>query len=139
MQISQDEIYGFSLLELLVTIALIAILTMISYPSYQHHLTAVKRKQAKITLFRLASRLEQYHALNATYQHAYNYLHLDHFNQNKDYNFAIERATINHYQLEAVPKGEQAKADKQCATLRFNDQGKVFISGNGSVQFCWNY
>jgi type IV pilus assembly protein PilE len=51
---------GFTLIELMITVAVIAILTGIAYPSYQDHLRKGKRAAAQSFLVDAATRQQQY-------------------------------------------------------------------------------
>ena len=56
---------GFSLIELLIAIAVIAILMVIAFPSYQRYLVRASREQAQTLLLQLAV-LEEKIFLNST-------------------------------------------------------------------------
>lgn len=51
---------GFTLIELMITVAVIAILATIAYPSYQNYLKRAKRSAAQSVLLDLASRQQAY-------------------------------------------------------------------------------
>ncbi len=55
---------GFSLIELLIALALVAILSAIAYPAYHHHVIKTRRAGAKVELMDLAARLEQYRLIH---------------------------------------------------------------------------
>ncbi len=57
---------GFTLLEMVIVIAIVAVLASISYPVYRHHLMMVHRREAEVELLRIATFLEQYHSEHDT-------------------------------------------------------------------------
>lgn len=58
---------GFTLIELMITVAIIAILTVIAYPSYQQYVLKSHRADAKTALLDLAARQERYFTLQNNY------------------------------------------------------------------------
>jgi type IV pilus assembly protein PilE len=129
--------HGFSLIELMLVIALIGILTSIILPTYHHHLTRARRTNATIALTEIASRLEQYYAKNTTYSGA----KIDDLSINDNgykgfYTMAI-KADTNTYLIEADPIGTQAMEDASCGTLSVDQNGSKKISGNSNLASCW--
>jgi type IV pilus assembly protein PilE len=53
-------IYGFTLIELMIVVAVIAILSVIAVPSYQQYVIRTNRASAETFMLRLASLEEQY-------------------------------------------------------------------------------
>ncbi|HWI13550.1 MAG TPA: type IV pilin protein [Burkholderiales bacterium] len=51
---------GFSLIELMITVAVVAIIGAIAYPSYQNHLRKGRRASAQAFIMDLANREQQY-------------------------------------------------------------------------------
>lgn len=58
---------GFTLIELMVTVAIVAILASVALPAYQDYVTRGKIPQATTNLSVLRTRLEQYYQDNRTY------------------------------------------------------------------------
>jgi type IV pilus assembly protein PilE len=58
---------GFTLIECMIVVAIIAILSAIAYPTYLEHLRKGRRIEAKTALLDLASRQERYFTTNNLY------------------------------------------------------------------------
>src|SRR4051794_20940580 len=52
--------YGFTLIELIVTVAIVGLLAAIAYPSYIQYVVKTKRSAAETFMFELANKEEQY-------------------------------------------------------------------------------
>ncbi|WP_272885312.1 type IV pilin protein [Aliamphritea ceti] len=59
---------GFTLLELMIVVAIIGIITAIAYPSYQSYLQDTRRADAQGSLLELAQWMEREFTVNGTYQ-----------------------------------------------------------------------
>lgn len=58
---------GFTLIELMIAVAIVGILTMIAYPSYQGYLLKGNRASAQAFLMNVAQRQQQYFLDNRAY------------------------------------------------------------------------
>lgn len=58
---------GFTLIELMIAVAVVAILTAIAYPSYNQHVRKGKRGEAKATMMDLAQQLERRYTTDRSY------------------------------------------------------------------------
>lgn len=58
---------GFTLIELMVTVVIAAVLMSIAFPLYQHQIRESRRTDARSALLDLASREERYYATNNVY------------------------------------------------------------------------
>jgi type IV pilus assembly protein PilE len=130
---------GFTLIELMITVAIVAILAAVAYPSYQNHVVRTHRTAAKACLSELAQFMERYYTSNLTYVGASPSLGCttDSGLDNR-YSFpaptgsAVTRTT---YTLTAVPAGTQTR-DTQCGTLSITHAGVRSASGSLGTA-CW--
>lgn len=96
---------GFSLLELMIVVAIIGILASIAYPSYQEQVASGKRVDAQANLLSLAQHMEREYTENGTYIGAvlpYNEAPKDGANKSYDLSPTVQTATT--YTLRARPK-----------------------------------
>ncbi|MBF7686175.1 prepilin-type N-terminal cleavage/methylation domain-containing protein [Acinetobacter sp. B10A] len=61
---------GFTLVEIMIVVAIIALLAAIAYPSYTRHVVNSNRADVQAELTRLSGRLQSYITVNRTYRDA---------------------------------------------------------------------
>lgn len=131
---------GFTLIELMITIAVIAVLAALAYPSYQSHVRSTRRALATACLQELAQQLERRYTITMTYVDAATKLPeracigdlAGHYN----FQFATAQPTATTFTLEALPAGPQA-ADTGCGKLSLGHTGLRGRSGSADVKSCW--
>ncbi len=140
---------GFSLIEILFVISIIALFAVFSYPNYRQSITRARRLDGQTALIELANRMENYYMKKQTYQGATlgmgsdnDLLSSNHSPQNW-YILVITSQTDSAFSLQAIPRGAQALDDKACQILSFNSFGqKGITSGPGgaptaTLRQCW--
>lgn len=129
---------GFHLIEMLITLMIIAILMATSIPTYSQYLIYEKRLEAVSALAKTAIKMEHYHIEHNTYQGAtLQTLHMPARIAKNSYQLIILSAAGNAYVLSAMPLGRQAEKDSTCGILTLNSSGKKSISGPGKLNDCW--
>ncbi|VXB45491.1 Pilus assembly protein PilE [Luteimonas sp. 9C] len=135
---------GFTLIELMVVVAVVAILASIALPSYQDSVRKSRRAQAKADMVELAQRFERFHTVNNTYEGfwagafgAANASVASPSTQGATVAYLItSEATPNTFTLTSEPQGNQTQ-DTRCGTLGMTNTGVKSETGTGSLSDCW--
>ncbi|WP_454782006.1 type IV pilin protein [Legionella sp. WA2022007384] len=131
---------GFTLIELMMTLFIMAILSAIAYPSYLHFLLKKHRSDAIATLAQAQITLERCYAQNFSYNAPCNTLPLFPQRSIQDF-YSIRLTHIGNttYTLTATPIGYQTK-DETCASLSINQSNvKTAVDSSGAAQtICWS-
>ncbi len=146
---------GFTLIEIMITVAIVAILAAIAYPSYIDQVRKTRRSDAQAALMKTAQVLErcytEYNAYNDTDCPAVD----DSDNtklasgytstENGYYTLSATALSANAFTLAATPSGDQA--NDQCGNLTYDHIGRKGVSadvdGDGTagdsddVKACW--
>ncbi|PKM11490.1 MAG: pilus assembly protein PilE [Gammaproteobacteria bacterium HGW-Gammaproteobacteria-3] len=140
---------GFTLIELMITVAIVGILASIAYPSYQDSVMKSRRADAKGALLGLANAMERHFTETNSYLDAAGttatpadtgapriYATQSPVDGGTPYyNLTINAATSTTFTLNAAPIG--AQANDKCATLTLTHTGvKGDTAGLGVAQ-CW--
>ena len=129
---------GFTLIELMLAIAISAILVGLGYPAYMEYQTDAQRDRAEVALMQLGAKLESYFNENDSYEDAtIGNLNATALTDGLQYRLVIQDASDSHFEIQAVPIGIQALRDTVCGVLTLSDTNRKDISGSGSATDCW--
>lgn len=128
---------GFTLIEVMIVVAIIGILAGIAYPSYTEHVARSNRSEGQRELMRIANLMEQRFLDTRAYTENMTDLGLDadpYITKTGGSHYSID-ASVNGatYTLTATAKGNQATIDAVCKTLTITDTGLKGSSGTD----CW--
>lgn len=128
---------GFTLIELMIAVVVVAILAAIAFPSYQRYVLRSHRVEAQAVLSEAAARQERYYSQNNAYASTAAALNMtSNVNALQYYSLAISNVTATAYTLTATAKGSQAK-DGQCLTLSLDQAGTRSNTGTETGTTCW--
>jgi len=139
---------GFTLIEVMIVVVMIAILSAIALPQYRDYVVRSNRSVAKNLLTQIADRQEQFYVSNKEYADALTDLGYpgDTFYADKGsnplaadpgdalYTIALDASTATTFTLSATPKNEQAE-DTKCTKFTLNQAGQR--THTGTATDCW--
>jgi len=129
---------GFTLLEVVIACAAVAILAALVYPSYMNSIQKSRRAEAKSALLGAAGQMERYFTERGTYATATlgsSGIYPNH-SENSYYALSLANLAATTYTLRATPAGQQV--GDPCGTMTYNDTGvKDVTGGSWTVSQCW--
>jgi type IV pilus assembly protein PilE len=139
--------HGFTLIELMITVAIVGILASIAYPSYTSYVAKANRADAKAQLLKAAQYMQRFYSAN------------DRYDQDRAGNSissqmpaSIQRApesgtqiysltmatTVSAYTLSMVPLSTSSMATDGCGSLVLKADGGKSVTGSGMTSAnCW--
>lgn len=130
---------GFSLIEVMIAVTVVALLASLGYPQYLRHVQHSRRADAQVVMMQAAQYLQRYLIANGSYSGAaLDEVGLDRSpkdasSDDKYYSISLTVAGDNlSFKLTAVP----ALGDKTCDEIYLTDTGQK-SSKKGSVAECW--
>ena len=130
---------GFTLIELMVVLAVAAILSAVAFPSYQSQVAKGRRADAKQALLELAQKLERFNTERGTFAGAslgsgglYPLVSSGGY-----YSLAITSQSADGFTLSAAPRGNQA--GDACGALGYNHLGDRSVGAGATLSLdqCW--
>lgn len=139
---SPQSAQGFTLIELMITVAIIGILAAVAIPSYSSYITRAKRADARGQVMQVGQFMQRFYAANDSYQtdrsNAALTLPANLQNSPMDgtavYNLTVTTA-VSGYTVTAVPVS--ASFDTKCASFTLTSTGVRGITGTGTRDECW--
>jgi len=131
----KKKIKGFTLVELMIVVAIIGILAAVAYPAYTGAVKKSQRADAIDSLLSLAGRMEEFYMNNDTYTGATvgaaGTVGSDQTSEGL-YILSISSTTAFAYTLAATP----VSADPECTTLTLDSLGRKGATGSAAGA-CW--
>lgn len=125
---------GFTLIELMIVVAILAIIAAVAMPAYNNQVDKTRRADAKTALLSAAQQIERCFTRNNSYAGCT----VDAASPDGFYNVAFsEGPAATSFTLRAVPTGKQQRDASKCTNFTVNHLGERDASGSESDK-CWN-
>ena len=142
---------GFTLIEIMIAVAIIAIISGFAYPSYVKHVQRAKRVDAQTAVLEAAQRQEAYYIRNNSYAKDLTQLEYNATSSEGLYNLAMSAApngctgnrtppVCTGFEMTATPVTTKPQAqDSECQSFTVNQLGTKSAkdANNNATTKCW--
>lgn len=131
---------GFTLIEMMIVLLIVAILAAVAIPSYRKYVVRSHRMDAQRALTELAARQERFLYSNNSYADSVSALGGTSSMAGSYYTVSVDpaSATTTTYTVVATAVGSQHDDDTQCQTLSLDQAGRQESTGStANDPKCW--
>jgi len=138
---SGHSMQGFTLIEVMIAVVILAIVAGISFPIYSNYVTKTRRVDAKVMLQEIAGEQIRYFSENNQYADdlsVLGYAGETVESEEKYYNISVEVPTETNFILTATPAKDGPQADDDlCGSFTLDAAGGKGVTGSEKAIDCW--
>lgn len=138
---------GFSLIELMIVVAIVGVLGAIAMPAYNNYVLRGKRAEGRNALMDLAARQERFYSDNNQYTPTLGAGGLNYAepgscgavagDNTETCRYAITISNVTGSRQGFLITAAPVAADPECGSLTLNNTGTRGITGTGTAADCW--
>jgi len=133
---------GFTLVELMIVVLIIAIISAIAIPSYNSYVMRTNRAAARSCMAEYSQFMERWYTTSSNLSYVGASPSLmgcsTDSNLNQKYTITVSNVAARTYQINATPIGTQNSRDAKCGVLTLDQAGTRGKSGTATtIQECW--
>jgi type IV pilus assembly protein PilE len=147
MKTYKNKRSGFTIIELMIVIGIVAILVALAYPSYAQYVMKARRGEAQQLLLNWSINQEIWRSNNVQYAPTTDpgdgtgWLPAP---SHDNYDFTLPVRSATAYTLQAAAKAgdnqlnDKARDGTPCSTLNLNSDGRKYSGGDINILVCWD-
>ena len=137
-----QKLYGFTLIEVMIVVAILGVIIAIGYPSYQDQVRKSRRAEGMGELLELADRMERFYSDRGTYAGATLGSGAGNIYPASTgggyYTLNIDIQNTVSFAISATPTSRGKQNQDKCNTFKLDSLGNKTLFGNAiALEQCW--